>query len=207
MNCSELETLLCDYLDGTLSPAQQAQVERHLAQCPACTEAAQDAKAVTALAGAAAKVEPPTELVTRILYDLASRHERVLEKRQGPWAVLGHLMWPILQPRFAMGMAMTVLSFSMLARVAGIDVRQLSVSDLNPVKIWRTVDNRVYRTWTRGVQFYDSLKIVYEIRSRLGELTSEEDESSDRATTAPAGQRPQPGGRDESSDVQRGAEK
>jgi hypothetical protein len=32
-----------------------------------------------------------------------------------------------------MGMAMTVLSLSMLARFAGINVRQLSVADLDPV--------------------------------------------------------------------------
>jgi anti-sigma factor RsiW len=40
MNCFELETLLCDYVDGTLAPGQRAEAERHLAQCPGCAEMA-----------------------------------------------------------------------------------------------------------------------------------------------------------------------
>jgi anti-sigma factor RsiW len=174
MNCSELEALLCDHLDGTLPPGQEAEVKGHLAQCPSCAEMARDCAAVVALAGRAAEVEPPPELVTRILFDLAANREKSLERQRGPWALLGHLLGPVLQPRFAMGMAMTILSFSMLARFAGINVRQLSLSDLDPVKVWQTADNRVHRTWTRAVQFYESLRFVYDIRSRLGELTAED---------------------------------
>ncbi len=187
MNCYELETLLCDYVDGTLSSARKADVEAHLAQCPGCAEMARDAAAVVALARRSAEVEPPPELVTRILYDLAGNREKVLEKRRGPLAMLGHLLGPVLQPRFAMGMAMTVLSLAMLARAARIDVRQLSLSDLDPARVWQNVDDRAHRAWTRTVKFYESLRFVYEIRSRLTELTAQDEGARDSGGETAAG--------------------
>lgn len=36
MKCADLEALLCDYVDGTLAPAERATVELHLDACPAC---------------------------------------------------------------------------------------------------------------------------------------------------------------------------
>jgi anti-sigma factor RsiW len=182
MNCSDLETLLCDYVDGTLEPGRKAAVERHLAQCPACAEMAGDSAAAVAFMERAAEVEPPPELVNRILFDLADKRERTPERRRGVLAALKHLLGPVLQPRFAMGMAMTILSFSMLARFAGINVRQLSVADLDPVKVWQAVDERVYRGYKRVAKFYEGLRFVYEIRSRLAELAVEEDETAAQTT-------------------------
>ena len=34
MNCAELELLICDYVDGTLTAAGKAEVERHLEDLP-----------------------------------------------------------------------------------------------------------------------------------------------------------------------------
>jgi len=149
---------------------------------------AQDAAAVMALAQRADKIEPPPELVTSILYQLTEARDKALQKRPGPLAAFRRWMGPVLQPRFAMGMAMTVLSLAMLARAVRLDVRQLTVSDLDPVRIWQGIDNRANRAWTRALKFYENLRFVYEIRSRLSELTAEEEGA------APA-QEPQGGNR------------
>ena len=69
MNCAELEELICDYVDGTLTAARKAEVERHLEACPACAEMARDSAAAVAFMERAADVEPPPELITRILFD------------------------------------------------------------------------------------------------------------------------------------------
>ncbi|MFB3777980.1 MAG: anti-sigma factor [Bryobacteraceae bacterium] len=197
MNCSELETLLCDYVDGAVAPALKAEIERHLAECAGCAEIAQAAAAVTALAQRAERVEPPQELVTRILFDLAANREKAVEKRRGPLAIFGNLLGPALQPRFAMGMAMTILSLAMLARAARIDVRQLSISDLDPVRIWQGIDNRTHRAWTRAVKFYESLRFVYEIRSRLSELTAQDEDASGASRpSAQSGAESEPAGRE-----------
>ena len=76
MNCAEIEILICDYVDGTLAADQKAEVERHLAECPACAELARDSAAAVAFIERAAEVEPPPELITRILFDAPWRKEQ-----------------------------------------------------------------------------------------------------------------------------------
>ena len=51
MNCAELEILICDYVDGTLAPAEKAEVERHLTACPTCAELARDSAAAVNFIG------------------------------------------------------------------------------------------------------------------------------------------------------------
>lgn len=167
MNCADLEILLCDYVDGTLSAEQKTAVERHLAECASCAELARDAAGAVAFMERAAVVEPPAELLTRILFELPSAKQ---VHGGGFWSRL-KVRWiePVLQPRFAMGMAMTVLSFAMLGRFAGIEIRKLQPSDLNPVKVWATVEDRAVRTWERGVKYYQSMRLVYDVQTRLNE--------------------------------------
>ena len=69
MNCADLEILICDYVDGTLDAAHRAEVEAHLAECELCAELAHDSAAAVRFMERAADVEPPPELVTRILFD------------------------------------------------------------------------------------------------------------------------------------------
>ena len=59
MTCAELEILLADYLDGTLSRRRGAEVEAHLAACPACAELASDARLAMSFIDRAADIEPP----------------------------------------------------------------------------------------------------------------------------------------------------
>jgi len=73
-----------------------------------------------------------------------------------------------------MGMAMTVLSFSMLARFAGIEPRQLKPSDLDPVKIWMAVDDRAHRAWDKTVKYYENLKLVIQFQARLKEWSEQD---------------------------------
>jgi len=186
MNCAELEALLCEYVDGTLGAAARAEVERHLAACAVCAETARDAAAAVAFIERVTPVEPPPHLITRVLFELNSLRGAPLQRRAGVTAALRRWFHPVLQPRFAMGMAMTILSFSMLGRFAGISVRQLKPSDLDPVKVWEEVDNRIHRAWVQAVKLYDSLRVVYEVRSRLREIAEEEE-------TTPAAERSAPG--------------
>lgn len=185
MNCAELEILLCDYVDGTLDAARKREVEQHLSGCSGCAELARDAAAAVAFIERAAPVEPPPELLTHLVFDLTARVQQAGGRHGKLRRFFGRLVDPVLQPRFAMGMAMTILSFSMLLRFAGVEVRQLSPSDLNPVEITQAVEDRVQRAWTRAVKFYESLRLVYEVRTRWRELTAREEEE-ERRTSPPA---------------------
>jgi hypothetical protein len=174
MNCSDFEILLCDYVDGTLHGEQKSAIERHLAECAACAELARDGAGAVAFMERAAVVDAPAHLVTRILFELPVARRAEHSVSRSAWRRF-RAKWlePVLQPRFAMGMAMTVLSFAMLGRFAGIKVRQLSPSDLDPVKVWMTVEDNALRTWERGVKYYDSLRVVFEIQTRLREWSDQ----------------------------------
>jgi hypothetical protein len=163
MNCAEAEILICDY--ATLTSAERFELERHLGECPACAELARDSAAALRFIEIAGDVEVPPELVTRILFDAPWAKKA---KPQGARRWLGVIFGPVLQPRFAMGMAMTILSLAMLAQFVR-PLRQPTLSELEPKKLWAEVEGRAYRAWTRTVKFYDNLKFVYQIQTTLRE--------------------------------------
>jgi hypothetical protein len=178
MTCAEVEILLCDYVDGTLRAAERTALEAHIAGCGACTEMTRDVTAFAGFVERAAMVEPPPELVTRILHQIPSaREQRAAQREAKPswWRrIFGSWVEGFLQPRYVMGMAMTILSFSMLARFAHIPDRALRPSDLDPVKTWQSVDDRAHRIWDRTMKYYDNLRLVIEIQSRLKEWTDQD---------------------------------
>lgn len=181
MNCADLEILLCDFVDGTLRGEEKSAVELHLAGCAACAGMAKDAASATAFLERVSAAEPPAELVTRILFELPVVRRAEHSASRSAWRrCRAKWLEPVLQPRFAMGMAMTVLSFAMLGRFAGIEVRQLKPADLDPAKIWLALEDRALRTWERGVKYYDSLRVVYDVQTRLKEWADQAD--ADRAT-------------------------
>lgn len=172
MNCAELELLICEYAEGALGAGQRADVERHLEVCPDCAELAKDSMAAIAFMGRAADVEPPPELITKILFDAPWSRPHSQSKARS-W--LRGLLSPILQPKFAMGMAMTILSLSMLARFVA-PVQQLKPSDLRPSQVWAGLEDRTTRAWARTVKFYENLKFVYQIQTTLREWQQQDEE-------------------------------
>jgi anti-sigma factor RsiW len=172
MNCAETEILICDYLDGTLTTAQKAQVNLHLAGCPACAQLARDCAVALRFIERAEEVAPPPELVTRILFDAPWRKNKSVA--QGVRGKLAGWFRPVLQPKFVMGAAMTILSFSILSQVPG--VRQIRASDLEPKAVWTGLENRVMDAWDRTVKFYDNLKFVYQIQTTLREWQQQDEE-------------------------------
>jgi hypothetical protein len=183
MNCAELETLICDYVDGTIDSIRKADVESHLHECPACAELARDSAAAVAFMGRAAAVEPPPELITRILFDApwsGSKWSGGKAKSARGW--LRGILGPLLQPKFAMSMAFTILSLSMLARFV-TPVRQLRTADLKPAEVWASLDNRAHRAWARSVKYYENLKVVYQIQTLWREWQQQEEEQQPAAAT------------------------
>jgi anti-sigma factor RsiW len=175
MTCAEFEIQFCDYVDGLLREPEKTAIEGHLHACTACAELAQEIRGAVAFIGQAEKVEPPAELVTRILHDIPTvRVKR--ERRTWFGRFFGGIKDAVLQPRFAMGMAMTMLSIPLLAYLMGINPRQMSLSDLNPAKIWTAVEDRAHRVWDRAVKYYDNMRLVIEIQSRLKQW-SEQDQA------------------------------
>ena len=178
MNCADLEILLCDYVDGTLRGDAKSAFEQHLAECAECSELARDAAGAAAFIERAAVVEAPPELVTRILFEITDGPSRSQVRPSWYKRIFGKWLEPVLEPRFSMGLAMTILSFVMLGRLSGIEVRQLKPSDLDPVKVWAATEDRVSRVWDRTMKYYENLRVVFEIQTRLREWTDQADSSN-----------------------------
>ena len=174
MICVEFEELICDYVDGTLTAARKAEVERHLEECPACAELARDSAAAVSFMERAADVEPPPELITRILYDAPWTKKAPAKARGWLGKRLSGLIAPVIQPRFVMGMAMTILSFSILSRF--VPVQQIKAADLRPSEIWAGLDDRAHRAWARSVKYYENLKVVYQVQTMLRDWQQQADE-------------------------------
>ena len=96
MTCANFEIALCDYLDGTLAPAEKAEVEQHMSTCASCAELARDAGAAIAFIERVADVEPPPELVTR-MFAIPGMPEARASIRRGIRSWFRNLMQPMLQ--------------------------------------------------------------------------------------------------------------
>ena len=187
MNCADIEILLCDYVDGTLRGEQKSAVEAHLTACEPCAEFAKDASGAVEFMSRAAAVEAPPELLTRLLFELPAVKQQL--KPNWKQRLFGGWFETVLQPKMAMGMAMTVLSFAMLNNCAGIKVQQLKPSDLNPVNVVASVEDRAMRTYTRAVKHYESLRFVYEIQTQIKdwrEKSAAEQEQKTKQQQTPA---------------------
>src|SRR5438270_114496 len=180
MNCDAFENLLADYLDGTLPAADQLALERHAESCPNCREfMAQATEGFRALKSME-PLSPPPELVTRIAYLAPAGKLRRPNERVG-WLARFGTRWvqPLLQPRLAMGMAMTFLSFTMMERCTGVRVQRIQAADLNPIMILQGVEDRAIRAKDRAVKYYQNIRFVYDIEVKLRELDEQRSQAEE----------------------------
>jgi hypothetical protein len=179
----EIENLASDYLEGLLDPSLRATVEAHLTECAGCREMMGDVRHVLELCRAAEDVEPKPWLVSKIL--LAT-----IGERKPSWGerVAAYLR-PLLQPRVAYPIAMTVFTFSIIVNAAGLNLRALKFEDLNP-RTWVGRANRQgHLMFARAEKFYYDLRVVYEIESRFRQLRGQPQGQEEEAPkpAAPAG--------------------
>jgi hypothetical protein len=170
MNCAEFEVLLADSLDGALdAPGREAERDafaRHLTSCTACSALENEVRSAVAFMNVAAEPELPQPLIGKILHATNSGWELQL-RGKGIRGWLNRKFAPVLRPRFVMGAMLTVMSATMLTRCAGGSKSTMTAADLDPVRIWSSLESRGHRIWDRTVKGYESLRVVYEIRTQL----------------------------------------
>jgi len=176
----EIENLASEYLEGQLDAVRQAEVHRHLATCAECRELIAEVGRAIELCRTAEPLEPSPWLVPKIL-------RATIGERQPSWGErLRAWFRPVLQTRVVYGVAMTVFSLSMIANVAGINLRELKVEDLNPRNWVYQANRNGHLLVGRVYKYYYDLKVVYEIESRLRQLRAQPTEEAPRPQ-APAG--------------------
>jgi hypothetical protein len=175
----ELENLASDYLEELLEPALKAEVEAHLSACPSCLEMVGDVRRAMQLCHSAPELEPAPWLVSKIMRATVGERKPSLADR------LVAFIRPALQPRFAYGVAMALFSFSIIINAAGINLRHMTVEDLNP-RTWFFRANRTgHLFYARAEKFYYDLRVVYEIESRLRQLRSHPEQEQEAPKQEP----------------------
>jgi hypothetical protein len=187
MTCEDFDALLCDYLDGTLQPTNRQLAETHIANCNACAELVRDSRFVMEFAERSESVTPPKELLSKILNQIPQGGfaERIAESQSWLNRTMRAMFAPLFQPRFVMGAMMTVLTLSMLTRCAGPPQHPLTAADVDPVRIWVSLDDRVQRIWVRTVKAYESMRLVYEVQTRVAEWKEKQAEAEEENLRLP----------------------
>jgi hypothetical protein len=178
MQCAEFDALLNDALDGTLTGQRLASFQAHARVCALCGPLFAEADAGRRWLKSLAEVEPPVNLVHNILLATTGHESKRVTagvKAETSWrdsvtAWLRPIFSPVLsmsrQPRFAMSFGMAFFSLSISLSLAGVKVSDVRHVDLRPSAIKRTY----YETAGRAVKYYENIRFVYEIESRVREF-------------------------------------
>lgn len=180
----ELENLASDYLEGQLNVAQRVTVEAHVQDCAPCRELMAGLRRVMELTRAAEDLEHSPWLINRIL--LATVGERKPTWRER----LAAFFRPSPQPRIAYAVAMAIFSISVIVNATGVNLRNVTMADLNPRNWFYQANRSGHLLYARAERFYYDLRVVYEIESRFRALQPEPAEPQPEAPQP----KPAPGG-------------
>lgn len=180
MPCSEFDALLSEALDQRLSGEKLENFQAHARGCPTCGPLLAEADAGLRWLHELVEVEPPVALVNSILavttgIDTVRLRGTAKDQAQVSWLDRLHdwasmLVSPILgvakQPRFAMSFGMAFFFLSITMSMAGVKLGDLRHADLRPSAIKRNY----YETSGKVVKYYENIRFVYEIESRVREF-------------------------------------
>ena len=174
MNCVDFEALLADALDATLHGSTLAAFEAHRQSCSACAVSYQESAAGMQWLKSLEDIDPPRHLVHNILAQTigslpepSTQAAPVSEGWFGKFkARISPVFAPVMTPRFAMSFGMAFFSITMLANVAGIRLADLRHVDVSAKGLQKTY----YSTEARVVRYYENIRLVYEIESRVRDL-------------------------------------
>ena len=185
IECTEFEALLTDALDGDgqLSPARKEGFEAHRRDCAICGPLFAEVQAGRQWLRSLAlePVEPPAHLVHNILAATSGVvSTRPLAVRPDgrtttPFGERAREWWdsfftPVMafarQPRFVMSFGMIFFSFSMVATLAGVKPSDVAKVNLRPSALRHAYNDAQIKV----VKYYDNIRFVYEIESKLREL-------------------------------------
>jgi hypothetical protein len=198
LRCEEWEALLADALDGVMPPADGAAFEAHSHDCAACSGLlAQSRQGREWMSFLQIEPEMPGDLMERIL----SRTSGAVADR--PLAVYGApiaagpnvLAIPrrkfVWDTRLMMTAAMAFFSIALTLNLAGVRLTGLRLADLTPANLETNLTRQFYGAKSQVVRYYDNLRFVYEVESKMRELRRDE-ETQRPTTTQPKQETPAP---------------
>jgi len=219
--CGQWETLLADALDGLLKPEDEATFSSHMAICPACTVLFEEARRGREwLEFLSPEPEVPEGLLDRILaatgpgqvagYGLVTGDSNVLPMPPA-WQRPGFMgrVRRFAEPRLLMTAAMAFFSIALTLNLTGVHLADLRISNLRPSVVRSFMQRRLTMASTPIIRYYDHLRLVYEVQSRIQELrrtqqgegTDNKQQPNNAQPAAPGESKQNPGHKDGGSRV------
>jgi hypothetical protein len=209
LTCTEFDALLTDALDGVLGEASQRRFEMHRQRCPTCGPLFRETAAGMSWLSSLELVEPPSNLVHNILAatsaqaSAASAAAPKLSWKERLSEVLRDVASPlrglVREPRLLMTVAMAIFSVTLSLNLVGVRLSDLRHFDLRPSAIRENATLKYTEASNRVIQYYYSIRLVYEVESRLQELK--------RATTTEEPQQQRPPDRNKTENKKRDQER
>ncbi len=196
--CGAWETLLADALDGQLRSEDEAQFAAHKATCAACAGLYEEArKGREWLEFLSPEPDVPEGLLERILAQTgpgqtvrqpmpAMAGAGVVPAFVVPvWQQPGFMarMRYAMQPRLLMTAAMAFFSIALTLNLTGVRLTTLRMADLRPVAMKSYMERQLNMASVPIVRYYDHLRFVYEVESRVRQLRSQSESNSNGNTT------------------------
>jgi hypothetical protein len=164
MQCLEFDALLSDALDGALKGPRAESFQLHAKSCEVCGPLLAEASAGHEWLQSLEEIEPPADLVRNVLLATTGLRPSWWERFQA--AFLSPMVNLARQPRFAMSFGMAFFSLSVTLSMAGVKLSDLRHLDLRPSAVKRTY----YQTTAKVVKYYENIRLVYELESRVREF-------------------------------------
>jgi len=196
--CGLWDTLLADALDGLLRPEDEATFTSHMAVCPACTALFEEAQRGREWLGfLTTEPEVPEGLLDKILAQTGPGQV------EGYGLVAGSNVLPMppawqrpglmgrirrfAEPRLLMTAAMAFFSIALTLNMTGVKLTDLRISNLRPSAVRSFMERRLTMASTPIIRYYDHLRLVYEVESRMRELrgTGEGNTNQKKKNTQP----------------------
>jgi len=200
-------------MDGLLRPEDEATFSSHMATCASCTEMFEQVRRGREwLEFLAPEPEVPAYLLDRILVETG--HGKMdpgkLVVAGGPGAgisVSGNVLtmtpaWQrpgfaasmrrFAEPRLLMTAAMAFFSIALTLSMTGVRFTGIKMADLRPASVRSALEKRIMTASTPIIRYYDHLRFVYEVESRMRELrrsteTDQQSEPKGQQPSSPAG--------------------
>jgi len=204
--CGNWETLLTDALDGVLRPEDEAVFSSHMATCPECAALFEEARRGREwLEFLAPEPEVPAYLLDKILGETGKMDRGELIVAGGPTAGNVIAMPPVWQrpgfaarmrrfaePRLMMTAAMAFFSIALTLSMVGSRF-SITMADLRPASVRMVLEKRIMTASTPLIRYYDHLRFVYEVESRMRELRRSSETETEQRKQQPSQNKLQPG--------------
>ncbi|HZU10017.1 MAG TPA: zf-HC2 domain-containing protein [Pseudacidobacterium sp.] len=177
LDCETWEALLADALDGTLSARDQAAFTAHSQDCAICAEMLAQAKQGQEwMRFLHEEPDAPGDLISKILGRTSGATlPQLAVAGGGVQPIAPHIAQAAMRrafhdSRLLMTVAMAFFSIALTLNMLGVNLKGVRLADLKPSALQTTIARQIYGAKKQMVSYYENLRWVYELDSRLREL-------------------------------------